>query len=469
MGLGGVLGLYYLLRRFRGGRPVALAGAALLATNPIYLGLSNTFMTDIPFLALFLWSVLLIIRGMDRDRGGDAWFAAGLGLALLATFIRQMGLAIFLGFLLAYPLRRGLNWGWIARAVVPTVLAGGLLKAYTWALTVTGRLPRMYYLKPNSLNDFLRELFHLRMGVMKVPLEGTLLLLMYCGLFAFPFLLLLGPGRPRDDAPGRRWVRTTLVGVVAAGLTAVLVASSRLMPLTGLILIDLGQGIRSMPGPGISGAPRSFWLVVTFVSALGAVLLIAALAATTRATLARPFDPDGPIPAWHFVLVATATLLYVLPFFVMFQMILDRYFLLPTALFLPLALGGVPAPGPRPGPTRWAVALAAGGLIGAFGIAATHDYLEWNRARWAATSALVDQQGISPTQIDGGFEFNNLWPNRQLLEQGGGDDTIGRIDVPYKIALGPMPDHEIVRRIPCRAWLPHAVREVLVLRRNAAP
>jgi len=39
------------------------------------------------------------------------------------------------------------------------------------------------------------------------------------------------------------------------------------------------------------------------------------------------------------------------------------------------------------------------------------------------------------------------------------------LDVPYKITLGPMPDHEILRRIRCRAWLPYAVREILVLHR----
>jgi hypothetical protein len=469
MGLAGVLGFYLLLRRFRAGRPVALAGAALLATNPIYLGLSNTFMTDIPFLALFLWSVLLVIRGLDRDRGGDAWFAAGLGLALLATFIRQLGLAVFLGFLLAYPLRRGLDRGWLLRAVLPTILAGGLLKLYIWVLTVTGRLPRMYYLKPNSLNDFLRELFHLRLGVMKVPLEGILLIVMYCGLFAFPFLVLLGPKRLRNDARGGGWIRPILVVVVAAGVTAVLAAVHRLMPMTGNILIDLGLGVRSMAGPGLPGASWSFWLVVTFVAALGAVLLIEALVATCGATRARPFDPDGPMPIWHLVFLVMVTLLSITPFFLMFQLILDRYFLLPTALFLTLALGSVPAPGPRPSPIRWAVALAVGGLMGAFGLAATHDYLEWNRARWAASTTLVDRQGISPAQIDGGFEFNNLWPNRQLMEQGGADDLVGKLDVPYKIALRPMPDHEIVRRVPCRAWLPYAVREILVLHRNDAP
>ena len=92
-----------------------------------------------------------------------------------------------------------------------------------------------------------------------------------------------------------------------------------------------------------------------------------------------------------------------------------------------------------------------------------------NRARWDAASSLIEQRGISPVQIDGGFEFNNLWPNRRLIEQGGADGIIDRIDVPYKLTFGPMPDHETVGRVACHPWLPCAVREIFILRRNNLP
>ena len=38
-------------------------------------------------------------------------------------------------------------------------------------------------------------------------------------------------------------------------------------------------------------------------------------------------------------------------------------------------------------------------------VAATHDYLAWNRTRWMATRTLIEA-GVLPRQIDGGYEFN---------------------------------------------------------------
>jgi hypothetical protein len=43
-----------------------------------------------------------------------------------------------------------------------------------------------------------------------------------------------------------------------------------------------------------------------------------------------------------------------------------------------------------------------------FSVAGTHDYLAFNRARWQALNKLV-ASGITPAEIDGGFEFNGWY------------------------------------------------------------
>ena len=48
-----------------------------------------------------------------------------------------------------------------------------------------------------------------------------------------------------------------------------------------------------------------------------------------------------------------------------------------------------------------------------FGVAATHDYLGWNRARWAAAAELHERWGVPKEEIDGGFEYNNLLESRK--------------------------------------------------------
>jgi Dolichyl-phosphate-mannose-protein mannosyltransferase len=56
-GLVGVLGLYALLRQYRTGPITGMIGAIALAVNPLYFGLSCTFMTDVAFMALMILSV----------------------------------------------------------------------------------------------------------------------------------------------------------------------------------------------------------------------------------------------------------------------------------------------------------------------------------------------------------------------------------------------------------------------------
>ena len=128
LGMVGLIGFYLLVRRFGASRAVAAIGVFVLGANPCYLSLSYTFMTDIPFLALTIIAMLLLVRGLDEGRDRDLWL--GLGMALLTVFVRQLALAIFLGFLVAYPFRRGLGRQWILQALLPTVAAFVALKLF---------------------------------------------------------------------------------------------------------------------------------------------------------------------------------------------------------------------------------------------------------------------------------------------------------------------------------------------------
>ena len=109
LGLVALVTQYFLLRRVGASPAVALVGTWALGANPIFFSLSYTFMTDVPFLGLMNLAVFFLFRGLDRGRDGDLW--AGLLLALLAMFIRQIALGIFVGFLVAYPFCAGSGGG----------------------------------------------------------------------------------------------------------------------------------------------------------------------------------------------------------------------------------------------------------------------------------------------------------------------------------------------------------------------
>ena len=204
LGLVALVSQYFLLRRVGASPAVALVGTWTLGANPIFFSISYSFMTDVPFLCLMNLAVLLLFRGLERGRDGDLW--AGLFLALLAMFIRQLALGIFVGFLVTYPFWRGIGRRWALQAVLPTVLALMALKSYEEILKAMERLPLDYYKFNLALASSLNDLAHMRLGVPKFVFLRSCTIFLYLGLIAAPFSLLLWPSwlarlSPRGRAP----------------------------------------------------------------------------------------------------------------------------------------------------------------------------------------------------------------------------------------------------------------------------
>ena len=97
-----------------------------------------------------------------------------------------------------------------------------------------------------------------------------------------------------------------------------------------------------------------------------------------------------------------------------------------------------------------------------FSIAATRDYLSWNRARQSAFEYLTSQ-GVGIKNIDAGYEYNgfyNYQPDREEVEGRSfwwvNDDT-------WMVSFGPVPGYETVKSYPYQRWLFFKKDEILVL------
>jgi len=98
-----------------------------------------------------------------------------------------------------------------------------------------------------------------------------------------------------------------------------------------------------------------------------------------------------------------------------------------------------------------------------------HDYLAWNRTRWVAINDLL-RAGVSPSHIDGGFEFNGYILHSDGPKNGpgsfgeripGGDD--------YLITFGEIDGYQVLGRHVWRRYLPFGPERILVLGRDAVP
>ncbi|MBD0346976.1 MAG: hypothetical protein ICV63_19555 [Coleofasciculus sp. Co-bin14] len=101
-----------------------------------------------------------------------------------------------------------------------------------------------------------------------------------------------------------------------------------------------------------------------------------------------------------------------------------------------------------------------------FTIGATHDYLSWNRVRWQALGDLIQEEGISPNRIDGGYEFNGLYlfdikykpsPNKSWW-------WVDRDD--YIVSFGPLPGYDEMKRYPFRRWVPFGQGNIFILQKT---
>ena len=125
----------------------------------------------------------------------------------------------------------------------------------------------------------------------------------------------------------------------------------------------------------------------------------------------------------------------------------------------------------------------AAGLIGlmallVYSAAGTHDYLDLNRQRWSELQRLTAQQAIPATEIDGGWEYNNLLVQGERLYKNDHECSLmltpeersGRIgnfllNRNYRIAVSPAAGYEVVREVFLSPWLPLAPSKLVVLKK----
>lgn len=113
--------LFYLLARREMGEGAALVAAALAATNPLLVDYGHQVMSEIPYLAFSLASLLLLQIGLEPERREwNGWLIGGFVLAVSAYYVRSVGVAL-LGALMVHLLWRR-QWRRAGAAVGGTVL-----------------------------------------------------------------------------------------------------------------------------------------------------------------------------------------------------------------------------------------------------------------------------------------------------------------------------------------------------------
>jgi len=469
LGLAGVLAVYALLREFHPRPPIAVLGALLVALNPIYLGLSNTFMTDVPFFAFFALALWLYSRGLRRNATG--FLFAGIVAAGFALMIRQFGLVLFVAFGCAYIFKKGAALKNIFAGILIAGLGVGFQISYQVWLRATGRASAFF---GNPVRDAYKILAAGLGVVVLESLKRVLVYAIYSGMFLFPFLLLLFVCHYRFwPTARRRWLVGFLVVFSAVTLVEFVLHDIR-MPFTNNVMSDLGLGPLTLRdasfGPTSFATPpamRALWIALTVVGVLGAGLLFGFFFLGGQRILLKR-RAASPQETWPVALVLSAVLIYF--FSILARTFFDRYLLPFWPLFLILgAVAATDAGAPKRAPrTVTAVIVLLLAIYGGFAVGATHDYLLWNRVRWDATRTLMRDIGVTPRQIDGGFEFNGWYLYDRAYQSSPGKSWWWVDGDEYAVVFGPVPGYQAVKTYPLKRWFPFGPKTILVLRKNAA-
>lgn len=460
-----------LVRALGGNRESERWATLSMLANPVFLLLCFTFMTDVPFLALALASAACLVRALKTD-STRAW-VFGMAFAAVGVLLRQMALALPMAFCVAIAVRHGFGRRLFLGAVAPLIGIAVLLFGYEGTIAAAGLESELYPLRSQALGQAIKDLLGLNLGALRLPIDRGFQMLLYTGLFVAPAVFVLAARSVgRTEAPiGRRGL-ATLLGV--SGLATLgLIALDRGLPQMGNILYDLGTGVRTLPGSVQSdGLPDSVWFVVTFLSVLSVALVLLWIARPLIDAWGKSDLRERIAPT---VFLVALVIIYFGPLGLAYGPSFERYFLFPAAIAIALASAAVTRatqnaadetpPQPLVRGLRGAAITTL--LIWAIvAIGGAHDFMDWNRVRYAMASDL-ESKGHPSDSIDAGFDYGSWRYTRAALARG---EQGGRVDQPdAEIAVGFSAPSE-ARRLDERElhpWLPGAPTRLYSFERTA--
>ena len=470
LGFVALTGCYYLLLSLSKETWIAVTGTFVLMVNPLFIVLANSFMTDVPFLALSVWSVFFLLRAIEQDSISDLML--GMCFAITALLLRQIALVLPLAFLFGYAARFNLTMS-IKRFTVcvsPFAVSSIIYIGYLKWLKLNDNLPHAMTWSQDRLNTNFLGLFDGEYADLVFYIGSAGSMLLYLGLFSIPMMLALyircGDKVFLGINKTSFWI---ISGILLSFITFALLANHVSMPVRGNLLTSYGIGpftlrdVYSLKLPHLDSIPQGILQFITALSVLGGILLVHGLVMMLRGLLQN--RPRGlreiPVAHWHEIFLWILMAAYITP--LVLTDYFDRYllFLLPFLFALVSMRKNVIH---RENPTFLKlISLLLIPVFGLFSVGLAHDYMSWNRTRMYATNWVKNEHQLDHDSIDSGFEFNGFYGYDPRYDN---DQAKWVRDDKYVIAFGDVPAYDMEKHFSVKRLMPIGPREIIVLRRS---
>ena len=468
------LGAFALMLRELGcDRRKTIIATLAVGFNPIYVTLAGTFMTDVGFAALCMFTALFFCRYLRERRATSYVWAIVFSIAALS--VRQLSIFLPVAMLLTLLIDNRRDWRAISVAALTVLASFALLKGYVAWLAARNAIPSEFFSPSQGLSRLLSEPM-----VLLVKIEqGTRAAIEQIGWYVFPLLMLRVPGLIRGWL-ARPWGRQIMASVLLASVAwcVLMIGTHHMMPLNWTTVHVSGTGPVWMHDSrdyalDVAPLPAPFWMFITFLATTGGELLLLdiALTALTLFSAWRARQITSALSVRMFLM--TAGVIYLAP--LIGAGFYDRYLMPAIVLFIALiafetqVLPAEPRSSSQFSRTRLLriAAIATLVITGAFGVAGLHDYLSWNRARWMLLDTLINR-GVPVTQIDGGYEFNGLYmyvPHYDYLAPHAKSWWVH--DDRYIVQFKPQPGYRVIDSADTEGWLSPFKTRILTLERIA--
>ena len=414
-------------------KQLSKVGLLLCMFNPIFLELSFTFMTDIPFYTITIYVCYFFIKHIKTQQTKYLIFA--FLCAIVAYSIRQLAIVFPLVWCVFELLNHKPKIKNIIKSMFPLALFLIFSLIFNFLLKHFGIMQERYNSK---LHLLLQKLLHIDKSQIIYSSSLFFTSLTYLGLFLSPVLVF--------EMKSIKAKKHHVFSVVYASFVMYLLHRyNYILPSLDNIWIDFGVGpftlynetahFKTTPEPNLT---KQFYYVLTaFGAYMSSVFFYPFL--QNKAKITNHFSTHK---TQLFCLVFI--IVYLGPFLIVG--VYDRYLLPLFPIAIVFVLYNF-----KP---KWNLTLrvfTVGFIVVLtwFSVCATHDYLSWNRARWGIVNYLVKKQQVPLDKINGGAEFIT-WYHFSETE----DEWWQKVKPIYVITADKTPNDNIVNTIEYDRWLP---------------
>ncbi len=355
--------------------------------NPLTIALSNTFMSDI--FQLFLLLILFQLMLVYFKKLNQAFYVLFISVSIIASLNRQIGIVfpLIFGIILLYNSKK--TFRDMIMAVIPFILTYAAVLTYESTAKNFGIIPVNYNLQINKiLNTITHPDKKALAGIVYYFITSTICL----GLFIIP--LTVSNTKTHfaaiKQSPKFKWMFVFYLLLVIAKM----IFSGHMLPFVGNIFHQHGFGPLVLTGYNTDEpAPMGTLAVILSVvfNIAGAVSFFLAFF-----SIANKFQMDKKFVSGLFLILLFV--FYLLP--LCFSYANDRYLLviLPFLIFAYASSVHMEI--------KKLKFILCFGVLSFLAVIGTNDYMNFHKAKYKATSHLLNDLKISPNEIDGGFEFN---------------------------------------------------------------